>query len=65
MASQISRIFFIDQRIRTAGKVTLKEIMQQGEVSTITAKRDIETLKPKSVIRKLRINDKRPRHQFS
>ena len=45
MASQISRIFFIDQRIRTAGKVTLKEIMQQGEVSTITAKRDIETLK--------------------
>jgi len=45
VASQISRIFFIDQRIRTAGKVTLKEIMQQGEVSTITAKRDIETLK--------------------
>lgn len=45
MASQISRIFFIDNKIRRFGKVTLNEIKQQCEVSTITAKRDIETLK--------------------
>ena len=45
MASQIARIFFIDQRIRSAGSVTLKEIMAHGEVASATAKRDIETLK--------------------
>jgi len=45
LAAQVSRIFFIDNRIRRFGKVTLKEIKQQCEVSTITAKRDIETLK--------------------
>jgi len=45
MASQIARIFFIDQRIRSAGSVTLKEIMQHAEVASATAKRDIETLK--------------------
>ncbi len=45
MASQIARIFFIDQRIRSSGSVTLKEIMQHSEVASATAKRDIETLK--------------------
>jgi len=45
VASQIARIFFIDQRIRSAGSVTLKEIMAHGEVASATAKRDIETLK--------------------
>lgn len=45
MASQISRIFFIDHRIRTFGKVTLKDIVSQGDVSEITAKRDIEAMR--------------------
>ena len=45
MASQIARIFFIDQRIRSAGSVTLKEIMEHADVASATAKRDIETLK--------------------
>jgi predicted DNA-binding transcriptional regulator YafY len=45
MASQISRIFFIDHRIRTFGKVTLKDIVSQGDVSVITAKRDIEAMR--------------------
>lgn len=45
MASQIARIFFIDQKIRTKGKITVKEIMEDSEVSVITAKRDIETLR--------------------
>jgi len=45
MASQISRIFFIDHRIRTFGKVTIKDIVFQGDVSKITAKRDIEAMR--------------------
>jgi predicted DNA-binding transcriptional regulator YafY len=45
MASQIARIFFIDQRIRSAGSITLKEIMEHADVASATAKRDIETLK--------------------
>jgi predicted DNA-binding transcriptional regulator YafY len=45
MASQISRIFFIDHRIRTFGKVTLKDVVAQGDVSEITAKRDIEAMR--------------------
>lgn len=45
MASQISRIFFIDHRIRTFGKITLKDIVSQGDVSEITAKRDIEAMR--------------------
>ena len=45
MASQIARIFFIDQRIRSTGCVTLNQIMDHGEVASATAKRDIETLK--------------------
>lgn len=45
MASQISRIFFIDNKIRTFGKVTLKDIAEQGDVSEITAKRDIEAMR--------------------
>ncbi len=45
MASQIARIFYIDQKIRTKGKVTVKEIMNNGDVSEITAKRDIEAMR--------------------
>jgi len=45
VASQIARILFIDQRIRSTGRVTLNEIMEQGSVASVTAKRDIETLK--------------------
>jgi len=45
VASQLSRIFFIDSKIRRTGKVTLREIMEQGNVSAITAKRDIEFLR--------------------
>jgi len=45
MPSLMSRIFFIDSRIRTRGKVTLKEVMERGEVGTATAKRDIEFLR--------------------
>jgi len=45
VASQLSRIFFIDSKIRRTGKVTLREIMDEGNVSAITAKRDIEFLR--------------------
>ena len=45
MASQVARIFFIDQRIRVRNKVSVKEIMEYGDVSEITAKRDIEALR--------------------
>jgi len=45
MASQIARIFYIDQKIRSIGSVTLKQIMEHGDVASATAKRDIETLK--------------------
>ena len=45
MASQIARIFFIDQKIRTSGWVTVKDIMNEGDVAEATAKRDIEALR--------------------
>lgn len=45
MASQLARIFFIDHRIRTRKKVTVKEIIDEHEVSEITAKRDIEAMR--------------------
>jgi predicted DNA-binding transcriptional regulator YafY len=45
MASQIARIFLIDQKIRTKGKVTLTEIIEQSDVSVITVKRDIEAMR--------------------
>lgn len=45
MASQLARIFFIDHRIRTRKKVTIKEIVDEHEVSEITAKRDIEAMR--------------------
>jgi len=45
MASQLARIFFIDHRIRTRKKVTVQEIIDEHEVSEITAKRDIEAMR--------------------
>lgn len=45
MASQIARIFLIDQRIRAKGKVTIAEIAEQSDVSVITVKRDIEAMR--------------------
>jgi len=45
VASQLSRIFFIDGKIRRTGEITLREIMYEGNVSAITAKRDIEFLR--------------------
>lgn len=45
MASQISRIFFIDQKIRSKGKITVSEIADYCEVSAVTAKRDIEAMR--------------------
>ncbi len=45
MASQIARIFYIDQKIRTSGRVTIQDIMHEGDVAQATAKRDIEALR--------------------
>lgn len=45
MASQISRIFFIDQKIRSKGKITVREIADRCDVSNVTAKRDIEAMR--------------------
>lgn len=45
MASQIARIFPIDPKIRTKGKVTLTEIIDQSNISVITVKRNIEAIR--------------------
>lgn len=45
MASQLARIFFIDNSIKLKGKVTLRDIINHEEVSESTAKRDIEALR--------------------
>ncbi len=45
--SSMERVFFIDRSIKEFGKVTIKEIADQFEVSTKTAERDIDVLRKK------------------